>query len=219
MSLKAISLAFPIAAGLIGFVAAIPIGPVNLEIVRRVLNRRIFSAMIFAAGAAIGDGLWPVIAFLGFSPLLDIRWVAALFWGFASLLLLFLGMSFMRDARAPHHAAALPAFLLKRRWALIGGLLLVITNPTALVTWITLMGIFDHLGMLPNTSYSAASALGFSVFAGSIAYFTALIVIVNRHHHLLIEPTRMRRIKTFFGAIVLATGAYFCWNFLRLFVF
>jgi threonine/homoserine/homoserine lactone efflux protein len=218
MTVERISIAFPILAAIVGMLAAIPLGPVNLEIIRRVLNRHPFSAVTFASGAAVADGLWPLVSFLGFAPLLNIRWVAALFWGFACLLLLFLGVSFIRDAHAHHHILAPPVQAQKQHLAFFGGFVLVISNPTSLITWITVIGIFDHLGILPDSSHFAAFVLWLSVAFGTLAYFCAIILLVNRHHQLLVTPKRLRLIKTVFGFIILAVAIYFGYHFCRLFI-
>lgn len=210
-------IAFPIIAAIIGLIAAVPLGPVNLEIIRRVLDRHRLSAVAFAVGAAVADGIWPMVCFLGLSPLLDIRWVAALFWGIAAALLIFLGVHVIHDAYKPNKPALPKAFVQKKRLAVITGFVLVITNPTTIVSWVAIIGLLDKLGILPPVGRMTALVFWFSVSFGSLAYFAALIFLVNRHHHALVLPKRLRLIKIVFGCIILGVAAYLGYHFFRLF--
>jgi putative LysE/RhtB family amino acid efflux pump len=59
-------------AGLmIGFVAAAPIGPVNILVIQRTLQRTVQSAMILGLGAALGDALFCAIAAFGLAALME----------------------------------------------------------------------------------------------------------------------------------------------------
>ena len=215
--MSTIPLAFPVVAAVIGMIAAVPLGPVNLEIIRRVLDRHRLSAVAFAVGAAVADGIWPMVCYLGLSPLMDMRWVAALFWGIASMLLIFLGIHVIRDAVHPHKTAAPRAFVQKKRLAVIAGFIFVITNPTTLVSWVAIISLLDQLGILPPVSRMTALVFWLSVSLGSLTYFAVLIFFVNRHHHALVLPKRLRLIKIVFGCIILGVAAYLGYHFARLF--
>jgi threonine/homoserine/homoserine lactone efflux protein len=210
-----IPIAFPLLSAAIALLAAIPLGPVNMEIIRRVLNRHKLSAFKFGAGAAAADGLWPLVVFMGFTPLLEIRWVAVLFWGVSALILLILGTNFIRDAFVSHHDQTKVAPKQKRRFAPIAGFLLVISNPTNLVTWAAVIGIFHGQRFLPARTALSGWVLWFSVAVGTFAYFTILILLVNHYHSFFINPKRLRVLKIFFGSLILAIAVYFSFHLVQ----
>jgi L-lysine exporter family protein LysE/ArgO len=210
-----IPIAFPLLSAAIALMAAIPLGPVNMELMRRVLNRHLLSAFKFGAGAAAADGLWPLVVFMGFTPLLKIRWVAILFWGVAALILLVLGVNFIRDAFVSHHDQTKVAPKQKRRFAPLAGFFLVISNPTNLVTWAAVIGIFHGQGFLPESSPLSGLVLWFSVAFGTMAYFTILILLVNHYHSFFINPKRLRVLKIFFGSLILAMAVYFSFHLVK----
>lgn len=216
--MSTIPLIFPIVTLLTGFAAAIPLGPVNLEIIRRVLDRHVWSAAAFALGAALADGFWPVVCFLGLAPLLDIRWVSALFWGVSSLLLMALGYFVIHDALHPHESAFPKAFSRRKRLALIGGFMLVVSNPTTLVSWIAIISFFDKLGILPNASPLAALLFWGAVSLGSFAYFSVMILLVHKNHHVFIINSNVKAIKIIFGVIILGIACYLGFHFVKIFI-
>jgi threonine/homoserine/homoserine lactone efflux protein len=203
---------------LISLIADVPIGPVNLEIIRRVLNRHKFSAFFFAIGASVADGLWPLVSFLGLSPLLEIRLVASIFWGAASLLLFYLGISFIHEARKNHFASSSILLQQKQHLAFFSGFALVVSNPTNLVIWVAVIGFFHNVGILPEVSYLSAFILWFSVALGSLIYFSTIILLVNHHHKLFSGQKQLGIIKIIFGCFILLLAGYFSYLFLNIFI-
>ncbi|HEX9933789.1 MAG TPA: LysE family transporter [bacterium] len=207
--------AFPIISALVALVVAIPLGPVNMEIIRRVLNRHPISALAFAVGAAVADGLWPVAAFLGLAPFLKIQWAAVVFWSLAALVLFFWGVNFIREAHKNGPESAIPPRHYKKRFSIITGFLLVLSNPGNLVTWMVVIGVFHREGFLPVYSVFSGLVLFFSAVAGTLAYFTVVILVIQRYHGAFIQPKRLRFIKTFFGCLILLTACYFAYHVAR----
>jgi threonine/homoserine/homoserine lactone efflux protein len=213
-------LIFPVLSGLVAMLAAIPLGPVNMEIIRRVLNRHPVSALVFAAGAALGDGMWPVAAFLGLAPLLKIRWLAVIFWSLAVLVLLYLGTTFIREARENKPKPAVAPLHYKKRFSIMTGFLLVVSNPGSLLTWMAVIGIFHNEGFLPEYGIVPGMVLWISVAFGTFAYFCFVILLVHRFHKVLISERRLRFIRIFFGCLILVMACYFAFNLVRsIFVF
>jgi putative LysE/RhtB family amino acid efflux pump len=54
---------------LIGFIAAAPIGPVNILVIQRTLQRSLRSALLLGLGAAVGDALFAAAAAFGLTAL------------------------------------------------------------------------------------------------------------------------------------------------------
>ena len=127
----------------------------------------------------------------------------------AALILLVLGTNFIRDAFVNHHAQTKVLPNQKRRFAFLAGFFLVISNPTNLVTWVAVIGIFHGQQFLPVRSFASGLVLWLSVAIGTLAYFTILILLVNHYHTFFINPKRLRVLKIFFGSVIIAMAVYF----------
>jgi threonine/homoserine/homoserine lactone efflux protein len=207
-----IPIAFPFLAAAVGFIVAVPFGPVNLEIIRRVLNHETKPAIIFGMGAATADGLWPLIGFIGIAPFLEINWVAALFWAIATTLIAYLGISAIRQGRDIPHKENVIKKDMRRRVSFLMGFSLVLSNPMNLVVWITTLGVFHKEGLLPAPSLFSALLLWFSVMAGATSLFALVIFIVRRYKHFITDTPIEKRINMIFGPILLAISLYFAYN-------
>ncbi len=195
-----------------------PWGPVNLEIIRRTMNHQIWNALFFSIGAAIGDGIWPVIAFVGVSPLLTVRWVELLFWSVSTVVMVILLFAIWRTPL--HHEGKKGVWQLvatRKRIALFSGLLLVVTNPLGLGFWLTLLGIGAAHGWRIETTLSAAWAVWGAVALGSLLLYGS-VIIVTFHTHRVFQLSRFHtRIRLVFLSILLLITLFFAYHTLNLF--
>ena len=68
-----------ISAYLLGCLAAIPAGPVQIEVVRRSINGHLKSSLMVVSGAFLADVFYGTIAFFGIAPFLEEEKVMAVF--------------------------------------------------------------------------------------------------------------------------------------------
>src|ERR1700760_1194310 len=87
---------------IMGLIAAVPVGPVNLLCIRRTFAHGPLNGFVSGMGAALGDGVFAVVTGLG------LTWVAQLIEGYAALielvgglLLVFFGLRTYLDSRTP----------------------------------------------------------------------------------------------------------------------
>ena len=206
------SISFPLMAALVGFTISIPFGPVNLEIIRRVLNHQTKQAAAFAAGAATADGLWPTIAFVGIAPFLEIRWVSIIFWTFGTFILVYLGITALKEHKSVHGSESTFIKPKGKRVSFFMGFSLVFSNPLNLVAWLTALGAFHSEGILPQTTTLTAFVLWFSVFAGTSTLFFSLIFLIRKYKHFISNSSFEKRINAIFGPLLLAVSVYFAYN-------
>ena len=69
-----------ISAYFMGCLAAIPAGPVQIEVVRRSINGQVKASLLVVIGAFLVDVFYGVIAFFGIAPFLEEKKVMAIFW-------------------------------------------------------------------------------------------------------------------------------------------
>src|SRR5512135_2424284 len=93
---------FVISAFMMGFVAAIPVGPVQIEVMKRSINGHLKSSFMVILGAFMSDMVYGAIAFYGIAPFLRERIVMAVFWLCGGIILIFLGILTVRNSLQEH---------------------------------------------------------------------------------------------------------------------
>lgn len=172
---------------LFGLGAAIPIGPVNVEIARRALSRGWVHGVALGLGAVSVDVVYACLAVagLGGSGLGESPYV---FWPLAvagTALLAFLGVSCLRAARsalAGGFTAATtdttPPPPLHRVYAT--GFAMTATNPMTLAVW---FGGFTSTALAQGVGEGLLKYLALGVFAGTFVWvltFSGLISVLAR---------------------------------------
>ncbi len=191
---------------LMGLIAAVPIGPVNLICVRRTFAFGPLNGFVSGLGAALGDGIFAAINGLG------LTWIANLIEGYATIieliggaLLVIIGYR-MFTARASLRMDALSRD--KEGTTLVGAIVstfvLTITNPVTLGTFFLL---FAGLGGLAGGagSYNDAFFVVAGVVAGSTAWWLVLTSIIGLFHT-RIDASVIGLINRISGALVAIFG-------------
>lgn len=136
----------PLARGaLLGLGAAVPIGPVNVEIARRALRHGFRAGFALGLGAVTVDVTYAVLSTLSVVRLLDRPAVTLPLTAFGAALLAYLGVLSLRAAARHWRSDALaeaprpdpPRRSL--RSAYLTGLLMTLLNPMTLAFWFTVM--------------------------------------------------------------------------------
>ena len=147
---------------LLGLGAAMPLGPVNVEIARRVLRAGFFAGVALGLGAVTVDVVYALVSAFSFVRLDDRPWVARAVGAVGVGFLVYLGVQCLRAARAAWKRDPLadadgpttPSPTGRSstgRSAYVTGLLMTLLNPMTLVFWFT---------VVPATGGAAAAAAG-----------------------------------------------------------
>ena len=155
----------------IGFVMAVPVGPIGIMCIRKTLTEGRLRALIIGLGAATADLFYGCIAVFGLtfiSDALDSQriWIRLV----GGALLLFLGIRTFRaqpsDPKSKfkiHSSGMLGSYLYT--------VLLTLTNPLTIFAFIA---VFAALGLGNGLSIFSASTLVAGVFIGSCLWFFLL---------------------------------------------
>lgn len=192
-----------IASGVVmGLVAAVPIGPVNLICIRRSFAFGPVNGFVSGLGAALGDGVFAAITGFG------LTWVAQLIEGYAPVIELIGGAMLVyfgwRSFFAPPMVRCLDeegndgASNLIR--AIVSTFLLTITNPATLLAF---TAMFAGLGGLAGGagSYVDAGFVVAGVVGGSAGWWLALTTLIGLFHA-KIDEKAMKRINRGSGVLV-----------------
>lgn len=163
---------------LIGIAVAAPIGPVNLICIRRTLKYGMLNGFASGAGAAVGDGVFAIIAAFGVTAV--ISFVAA-YSGWLQLVggFFLLGLGVRTWFDQPHLHDKLPEGSLGDLLPVISvTFFLTITNPATMLGFIAIFGgVADFT--IGTEDYMRASILVASVIAGSVLWWAAITGFVS----------------------------------------
>lgn len=167
-----------------GFLVSFPVGPINLTIINEGARRGFRWALLIAGGAVLMETIYCALAFMGVSTFFTQKTVKAAFELISFLLMLFLGIKFLRakEVEAQNRIEGRIEEKLHPHSAFMTGFVRVLGNPGVLLLWITLTATFvshDWVGV--NYREKVACILG--VCLGTAAWFLLLSYAVSRGHN------------------------------------
>jgi threonine/homoserine/homoserine lactone efflux protein len=204
----------------IGLIAAIPIGPVNLLVVRRTLAYDPLHGFLSGLGAVLADAVYASITGFGFTALAQlIKGHSTGLEIIGGLMLLYFGTRMylappnlrLEDGEQSRESKALP--LLR---AMMSTFALAVTNPATLLAFTALFaGVASIVGQ--QASYYGAAFLVAGVLAGSTFWWFTLTTITGLFHR-HIDERIMTIINKVSGVIVAFFGlGVFVHLFMRVF--
>lgn len=191
----------------IGLIAAIPIGPVNLLVVRRTLAYDPLHGFMSGLGAVLADAVYAGITGFGFTALAQlIRGHSTGLEVIGGLMLLYFGarMYLAPPNIRPEDGEAAESKTLPLLRAMFSTFALAVTNPATLLAFTALFaGVASMVGQ--NASYYGAAFLVAGVLAGSTFWWFALTTITGLFHR-HIDDRVMTIINKVSGVIITAFG-------------
>lgn len=172
-----------IIAGVVaGAVTGVPIGPVNVAVIDAAYRHTLRRAIAVGLGGACADGLYSALGILGVTPVLrSYAIVSPILYAVSGVVLMVYGFLTARSQPvAPAHHDAPPPEPPGNELALgfKTGLLLILLNPAAVVTWVVITEqIADHLGT-PSAIAGVLFAAG--VMVGSFGWFALVAHLTQR---------------------------------------
>jgi threonine/homoserine/homoserine lactone efflux protein len=193
---------------LIGFLAAIPIGPVNVFVVSQTLKRDFFHGFLAGLTTAVLDTVYCLIALMGFlrikislSP--DVMPVMKVIAGFVVLLVSYRLVRDSKNFSLPQNGDKIPSDAAR---PIFGAVLLYVTNPTLYIFWIAVAGTMAGHNLVRTSGWTAiafATACGL----GSLIWYMLLVRFVAQRQF-RIRPQTFRKILFYLGLALAAFGVY-----------
>ncbi len=186
---------------LIGFLMAVPIGPVGILTIRKTLSEGLSRGMIIGLGAATADAFYGSLAAFGLTFISDaINQQQFWFRLIGGTVLIFFGI---RTIRKKNVSPAVPAETTGLLRSFLSACFLVLTNP---VTVFAFIAVFAAFGLGSRLELVSASILVSGVFAGSYLWFLTLSSAAMAFRHKL-DSEGMRWVNTIAGILIIASGA------------
>jgi threonine/homoserine/homoserine lactone efflux protein len=198
---------------LLGIVATIPVGPVQVETVKRAIGGHLTASELVVLGSATSDVIYGVIALYGIAPVLEIAAVRAALNGAAVAILWILAYLTWRHSATPEKLHRPPKFLASGRWAYTTGFLLGMSNPPIIASWLFGVAIARHFGLVPAPFSAGAKALFVAgAVLGAWGYLTVLAVATHRVRHFF-PPRTVQKVYRGLAVTLLLLSFYFAREF------
>jgi threonine/homoserine/homoserine lactone efflux protein len=178
---------------LLGLSLAVPLGPINLEIIRRGLSIRPRAGYVIGLGACTCDGLYALLAGLSLSALLRAQALVVVCQAAGALLLGWLAWGALRHGWRQWHAAGtslpggappqLGAHALLRGY--LTGVAMTATSPLNVIFWLTVPARFFAGQPVTPPLVLLTSA---SVLLGTFCWVTSLTLLLTLGRRLLSPP-------------------------------
>jgi threonine/homoserine/homoserine lactone efflux protein len=192
---------------ILGLIAAVPIGPVNLICIRRTFAFGPVNGFVSGLGAALGDGVFAAITFFG------LTWIAQLIQSYDSIielvggaLLVWFGahtvISPVVGKVEDSDKSEAGASTLVR--AMVSSFVLTITNPATLLAFASMFASFRALVGGAN-SYVDAGFVVAGVVGGSAGWWLCLTSVIGIFHARITDGT-VRVINRGSGILVALFG-------------
>jgi threonine/homoserine/homoserine lactone efflux protein len=190
-----------------GLIAAVPIGPVNLICIRRSFAFGTLNGFVSGLGAALGDGIFAAITGFG------LTWIAQLIEGYATVIeltggamMVWMGYRIFTSPpvlRCPDEKSESEGTNLGR--AMASTFLLTITNPATLLAFTVMFAGLGGLAGGAGTFHDAGFVVA-GVVGGSAGWWLALTAVISLFHA-RIDEAAMRWINRVSGFLVTVFGA------------
>lgn len=195
----------------VGVIAAAPIGPANIICIRRTLSYGQLNGFLAGLGAAIGDGVFAVIAGFGVKWVFDaIQDMGAPLQLASAAILMFYGARVFVNASPPEILRNPDGSMQTGSVGNLAGgfaatFALTITNPATMVGFATMFGAFREV-VDYHVSPFATAVMVLSAFAGSVLWWFVVTAITS-YWHQTIETQTLKRMNQASGAFIFLTGA------------
>jgi L-lysine exporter family protein LysE/ArgO len=193
-----------------GFVAAIPLGPVNFFVISQTIKRDFLHGFIAGATAALLDTIYCLVALLGISqltfhlnkylglPIMKVVTAAVLI--LLGIRIYLQSRTFKDDALPEKKTSAFSAR------TILGVALLYVSNPALYAFWIVVAGtVTSHYWVSPYGASRYLFALACGI--GGLAWYTVVTYYVAKFNHLF-KPMTFRAIFRILALALFGLAAY-----------
>lgn len=163
----------------LGFLSAIPVGAVQLEVAKKAMNGQIFHAIAVAIGSATSDFIYGMLTLFGLGGFLLHRKWQIFIYLVGIVVLCYLLYRTLREYRHEYDPAESP-LVYKKRLSFLTGLTIAITNPGIIIWWIIGFKLFLDLQLFSVITPSIKMIFVLSGCAGLGGYLICIALLLHR---------------------------------------
>ena len=185
------------------FILFLTPGPVWVALLARAMSGGFHSAWPLALGVVVGDVVWPLVAVLGVTWIVEqVSWFMDVLKWVAVAMFIVMGILLIRNADkqlSENSSLTRPGM-----WAgFVAGLVVIMANPKAVLFYMgVLPGFFD----LTRVTWSDIAAICFLSFIVPLLGNLILAASVDRVRGLLKAPGALRRMNVIAGWLLVGVG-------------
>jgi L-lysine exporter family protein LysE/ArgO len=194
---------------LVGFAAAIPLGPVNVFVVSQTIKHDYYHGLLAGITTSVMDFIYCLIALVGFFkiPINPTPYLPAMK-GVATALLVFIGIRLIRQSKKAEIPAITKKQIINPTRPIVGVLALYLSNPTIYAFWIAIAGTATAHRFVSNRAW-VPIVFAFSCSIGSLLWYLVLVRYVSKHQQ-KIRPSMFQKILLIMGIVLIGFGLYTC---------
>lgn len=192
---------------IVGISLGAPVGPVNVEIVRRGLRAGFASGWMVGVGATSADAIYCMAVIAGLTPLIDQLIVRTILWTLGTFFLLLLGWSSIKPVLLQGHMIDGDDGTF-RRSSFVTGFLIAALNPMGIFFWLSVGGGLVASGVDQASDILGIAAIVLGVIAGLFIWITTLSTLVHGGRR-FVSDRIYRWINAGSGLLLLGFGVWF----------
>jgi L-lysine exporter family protein LysE/ArgO len=192
---------------MIGFAAAVPLGPVNVFVVSQTLKHDYVHGLMAGLTTAAMDTLYCLVALVGFFHFhFNLAPYAGWIKGAATILLIGLGVRLIRQAAKTGQPVLQEKRTIKPSRPVLGVILLYLSNPTIYAFWIAVAGtVTAHRLVAPTGWPPIVFAIACGV--GAVLWYLLLVRYVAKNQN-KIKPAMFRKLLLIMGIALIGFGLF-----------
>ena len=202
---------------MLGFVASIPVGAVQIEIAKRTLGNRIKQAVMVMLGSVTSDLLYGVVAFWGLAPLLENKKVLAVFSCAGAIILAMLAFIAFKSRGESAVFNRDSSLMRSKRLSYIVGLTIAIVNPIMVFWWLVGAKVVTDLNIVNDFTPKISLIFIIAGCLGLASYLTVLIAILHRLKT-FVSKEIFHILNLSMAGLLVLLSAYFALSSLKTFI-
>lgn len=200
----------------LGFAAAIPIGPCQIEMAKRAIKGHMRAAQMVVLGSVSSDIVYGAIALFGIAPALEEPGVLAGFNAAGAAVLWALTWHTWHESKKPHDLDAHHWSIRSKRWAYLTGFSVGMSNPPIILSWLVGVTLAKRFGLAsPLTTHAKLLFIGGGAL-GLGGYLAALGVVMHRVKH-MISPRAMASVYRWLAVTLFGLSWVFVYGVIHYF--
>lgn len=196
----------------VGVALAAPIGPINIEIIRRGIRDGFVHGWMIGLGALTADAFYALVAVTGFASFADNELVRLVLYLAGGVMLGYVGWGSVRTALRGLEGT--PDEKRPRGRSYLTGFLMAAFNPMGIIYWLT-VGAGLAADAVDRVGRSGAPVLVLGVMLGILAWVSTLSIIAQISRR-FVAGTGMRWVTGVSGTIIIGFSLWFFWQGLSL---
>jgi threonine/homoserine/homoserine lactone efflux protein len=193
----------------VGIALAAPIGPINIEIIRRGIRDGFMHGWMVGAGALSVDTVYAMVIVAGFASFADNDAIRMMLYLAGGVMLGWVGLSSVRTALRGIEGSASDKPKPRGR-SYLTGVLMAAFNPMGIVYWLT-VGAGLAADAVDRVGQSGAPVLVIGVTLGIFLWVSTLSVIAQVSRR-FVTGQGIRWVTGISGAIIVSFALFFFWQ-------